>query len=192
MVKLFIIHMPKSLKLLYLCLKMIAYFFLILILECCIMSINLNNYPLKIMSPNLKMTVPIWMYQLLKILLVQMIFKYNLLWKIKKIKILTFNGFLPFKIKYSQNNGLTLYKISKIKKYNKWWMHNKRKKNKPIIIKIKNSINLGYMIHLGLVLWKFLKKHNLKLNLNLNLYHLKKSLKLIWINHNLIKVQVKI
>ncbi len=151
---------------------------------------NLNNYPSKIMSPSLKMTLLIWMYQLLKILLVQMIFKYNLLWKIKKIKILMFNGSLPFKIKYSHNNGSKLYKISNIKKYNKWWKHNKRKNNK--LIKIKNLINLGFMIHLVLALWKFLKKHSLKLSQNLNRYHLKKNHKIIWINHNLIKVQVTI
>jgi hypothetical protein len=111
------------------CSKMIESYSLILIQACSIISINLNNYPSKLKFLNKKMTLPIWMSQLLKIHQEHKIYKFNLLWKTKKIKILMFNGYLHLIIKIWPKIGLELFKILKTKKYKKWWIIKKRKSN---------------------------------------------------------------
>ena len=155
MVLLFTTHMQKSIKLLYQCSKIKDCLSLIQLLGCCIMLMNRNSYLSKLRFLNRKIKLPIWTCQLQRIHQIRISFMCSLIWKIKKINLLMFSGVFYFKIKHLLKIGLESYNHSKIKKYKKWWMLNKKRNNKlPIKInllhpyKIKNSIIAhGFMIH---------------------------------------------
>lgn len=153
--------MLKSIRQRSLCSKMIGYLFSIITLGCSTILMNLNKCPSEHKFPNRKIRLPIWMCPLLKILPIQINFIYNLLWKIKKISPLMLNGAFSYKTKHLLKTGLELYKHSKIKKYNKWWILRKKKNNNPaklttkVLFKMKKLTMHGFMILLVMDWWKY-------------------------------------